>query len=42
MNCCEKEMKDLLGALDEFVKAANKNYENVIAEAKEKGEPKRF
>lgn len=39
MNCCEKEMKDLLGALDEFVKAANKNYENVIAEAKEKGEP---
>lgn len=39
MNCCEKEMKDLLGALDEFVKAANKNYENVIVEAKEKGEP---
>lgn len=39
MNCCEKEMKDLLGALDEFVKAANKNCENVIVEAKEKGEP---
>ena len=39
MNCCEKEMKDLLGALGEFVKAANKNYENVIVEAKEKGEP---
>ena len=39
MNCCEKEMKDLLGALDEFVKAATKNYENVIVEAKEKGEP---
>lgn len=36
---CEKEMKDLLGALGEFVKAANKNYENVIVEAKEKGEP---
>ena len=36
---CEKEMKDLLGALDEFVKAANKNYENVIVKAKEKGEP---
>lgn len=36
---CEKGMKDLLGALDEFVKAANKNFENVIAEAKEKGEP---
>lgn len=51
MNCCEKEMKDLLGTLDEFVKAASKNYENVIqnvienvienviVEAKEKGEP---
>nr|DAW59998.1 MAG TPA: hypothetical protein [Caudoviricetes sp.] len=25
--------------MDEFVKAANKNYENVIVEAKEKGEP---
>lgn len=36
---CEKKMKDLLGALGEFVKAANKNYENVIVEAKEKGEP---
>lgn len=40
MNCCEKEMKDLLGALDEFVKAANKNYENVIA-GKRKGRTRR-
>ena len=36
---CEKKMKDLLGVLGEFAKAANKNYENVIVEAKEKGEP---
>ena len=42
MNCCEKEMKDLLGALDEFVKAANKNYENVIVKAKERANQKRF